>query len=73
MNFIPKDQIQKYTEQMKNESRLTISLAGKASFQLVRFLLFLTRIIPLKLSYSFCSFIVFAGSRLKWKRSKKLP
>jgi len=54
---------------MKNTSIPTKSLADKASFQLVRFLLFLTRIIPLKISYSLCTFIVFVGSGLKWKRS----
>ena len=48
----------------------TKSNAGKASFHLVRFMLFLTRIFPLKLGYSLCSFIVFVGSRLNWKRKK---
>jgi KDO2-lipid IV(A) lauroyltransferase len=43
-------------------------LAGKASFQLVKLLLFLTRIFPVKFTYALCSFIVFVGSRLKWKR-----
>lgn len=41
-----------------------------ASFKLVRFLLSLTRIIPLKMGYSLCSILVFAGSRLNWKRKK---
>lgn len=43
-------------------------LAGKASFMVVRLILFLTRLIPVKCSYAFCSFTVFMGSRLKWKR-----
>ena len=37
---------------------------------LVNCILFLTRILPLKISYSFCTFIVFAGSGLKLKRRK---
>jgi len=41
-----------------------------ASFKLVRFLLSLTRIIPLKMSYSFCSFLAFTGSGINWKRQK---
>jgi len=45
-------------------------LAGKASFQLVKLILFLTRIFPVKLSYAFCTFAVFAGSLFKWKRKK---
>ena len=45
-------------------------LAGKASFQVVKLILFLTRIFPVKFSYSFCTFAVFVGSRLKWKRKK---
>jgi KDO2-lipid IV(A) lauroyltransferase len=48
----------------------TKNLAGKASFTLVRFMLFLTRIFPLKWSYSLCSFAVFIGSRINWKRKK---
>jgi KDO2-lipid IV(A) lauroyltransferase len=44
--------------------------ASNASFKLVRFLLFLTRIVPLKLSYSFCSFLAFIGSGLNWKRKE---
>lgn len=45
-------------------------LAGKASFQLVKLILFLTRIFPVKFSYAFCTFVVFVGARLKWKRKK---
>jgi len=45
-------------------------LAGKASFQVVKLILCLTRISPVKLSYAFCTFAVFVGSRLKWKRKK---
>ena len=48
----------------------TKTFAGKASFQLFKFILFLTRIFPLKLTYSLCSIIVFIGSRFKWKRKK---
>jgi Kdo2-lipid IVA lauroyltransferase/acyltransferase len=46
------------------------NIGGKTSFFLVKVMLFLTRIIPLKLSYALCAFIVFIGSRLKWKRKK---
>lgn len=42
--------------------------AAKASFLLVRFILFITSVFPVRCSYAFCSFIVFVGSRLKWKR-----
>jgi KDO2-lipid IV(A) lauroyltransferase len=45
-------------------------LAGKASFQLVRLILFLTRIFPVKCSYAFCSFIAFLGTKLRWKRKR---
>jgi KDO2-lipid IV(A) lauroyltransferase len=41
---------------------------GKASFQLVKFILFLTRVFPLKWAYALCSFVVFILSRLSWKR-----
>ena len=44
------------------------NFSGKASFHLVKFILFLTRIINVRLAYALCAFIVFAGSRLKWKR-----
>jgi Kdo2-lipid IVA lauroyltransferase/acyltransferase len=43
---------------------------GNASFQLVRFILFLTRIIPIKSLYALCSFVVFIGARFRWKRKK---
>jgi KDO2-lipid IV(A) lauroyltransferase len=43
-------------------------IAGKASFQFVKFLLFLTRIVPLNWAYALCSFMVCIGSGLKWKR-----
>ena len=46
------------------------NLSGKASFQLVKFVMFLTRIFPVKLAYALCPFIVFIGSRLKWKRKR---
>jgi len=45
-------------------------IAAKASFLAVRFILFITRIIPVKGSYAFYSFIVFVGSRIKWKRKQ---
>ena len=45
-------------------------ILGRASFLLVKFILLLTRIIPLKWSYALCDFVVFAGSRLNWKRKK---
>jgi KDO2-lipid IV(A) lauroyltransferase len=44
--------------------------SDKTSFHLVKFILFLTRIIPLGMSYSLCRFIVCAGSCLKLKRKK---
>ena len=50
---------------MKNKKR-----AGKASFQVVRFILFMTRVIPVRCSFAFCNFVVFVGSRLNWKRKK---
>jgi KDO2-lipid IV(A) lauroyltransferase len=40
------------------------------SLYAVRFMFFLTRILPLKWAYSFCTFVVFIGSRFKWKRKK---
>lgn len=43
-------------------------LAGRASFQLVRFILFLTKLSPVKCSYAFCFFTVSVVSRLRWKR-----
>jgi KDO2-lipid IV(A) lauroyltransferase len=43
---------------------------GKISFYLVKFLLFLTRIFPLKFGYGLCAFIVFAGSGINWKRKR---
>ena len=43
-------------------------LAGRASFQLVRFILFITKVIPVKCSYAFCSFIAILGTKLRWKR-----
>jgi KDO2-lipid IV(A) lauroyltransferase len=55
---------------MKNVPMAAKTLAGKASFQLFKFILFLTRILPLKLTYALCSFIVFVGSRFNWKRKK---
>jgi Kdo2-lipid IVA lauroyltransferase/acyltransferase len=44
--------------------------AGKATFRIVKFLLFLTRVFPLGFGYGFCSFIAYTGSVIKWKRSK---
>ena len=45
-------------------------LAAKASFQLVKIILFLTRIFPVKLTYAFSTFAVFLGSLFKWNRKK---
>jgi len=44
--------------------------AAKSSFQLVKIVLFLTRVFPVKWSYAFCKFVAFVGSRLRWKRKK---
>jgi len=44
--------------------------AARLSFQLVKMVLFLTRIFPVKWSFAFCTCVVFVGSRLKWKRKK---
>ena len=44
------------------------NLAGKASFQLVKFILFMTKISPVKLSYAICTFTAKVASGLKWKR-----
>ncbi len=46
------------------------NIAGRASFLVVKFLLFLTRILPVRMIYGFSSFVVFAGSRLRWKRKR---
>jgi KDO2-lipid IV(A) lauroyltransferase len=43
-------------------------IAGKASYQLVKFILLLTRIIPLRMTYALISLIVTVGSVFKWKR-----
>jgi len=43
-------------------------IAGKVSFQLVRFILFLTSILPVKVSYAICNFTASAGALFKWKR-----
>lgn len=45
-------------------------LAGKASFQLVRFFLFLSRFLPLKASYVCCTAAGSAISLLNWKRKR---
>jgi len=45
-------------------------LAGKASFQLAKFILLLTRVIPVRCTFAFCTFLVFVGSRLRWKRKQ---
>jgi len=42
--------------------------AGRASFQLVKFILFMTKVSPVKLSYAICTFTAFVASGLKWKR-----
>jgi len=46
------------------------NIIGKTSFHLVKFMLFLTRIFPVKFAYALCTFIVFIGSRLNWRRKK---
>lgn len=46
------------------------NISGKTSLFLVKSILFLTRIFPLKMSYALCNFIVFAGSWIKFKRKK---
>lgn len=43
-------------------------IANRIPFLLVRFILFLTKIIPLKWAYALCGCIAFAGSRIRWKR-----
>ncbi|TFH34311.1 MAG: hypothetical protein E4G95_08415, partial [Bacteroidia bacterium] len=43
-------------------------IAGKVSFQLVRFVLFLTSILPVNVSYAICNFTASAGALFKWKR-----
>ena len=45
-------------------------LAGKASFQLVRLVLLISRVFPVRCSFALCDFSVFVGSRLNWKRKK---
>ena len=45
-------------------------LTGKASFHLVRFILFLTRILPVKASYAICGFLASVGSFLNWDRKR---
>ena len=46
------------------------NFAARSSFQLVKIVLFLTRVFPVKWSYAFCTFVVFVGARLNWKRKK---
>jgi len=43
---------------------------GRISLYAVRFMFFLTRILPLKWGYSFCTFVVFIAYGFKWKRKK---
>lgn len=43
-------------------------LAGKASYQMARLILFLTRVSPVQFSYALCDLTVFVGSRFRWKR-----
>ena len=45
-------------------------IAGKASFHLVRFLLFLSRFLPVKASYAICDFFASIGSSLNWNRKQ---
>ena len=46
------------------------NFAARSSFQLVKIVLFLTRVFPVKWSYAFCTFVVFVGARLNWKRKR---
>jgi KDO2-lipid IV(A) lauroyltransferase len=46
------------------------NFAARSSFQLVKMVLFLTRIFPVEWSFAFCACVVYVGSRLKWKRKK---
>jgi Kdo2-lipid IVA lauroyltransferase/acyltransferase len=43
-------------------------VTGRATFYLAKFMLFLTRIIPLRMSYSLCSFLAWLGTVIDWKR-----
>lgn len=43
-------------------------IVGKASYQLVRFLLLLTGILPVKVSYAICNFLAAAAALVKWER-----
>ena len=45
-------------------------LAGTASYQLVKLVLFLTRILPVRVSYAICGFMASVGSSLNWKRKR---
>jgi KDO2-lipid IV(A) lauroyltransferase len=44
------------------------SNSHKTSYRIVKFILLLTRIIPLRMSYSLCTFVVFIGSGFPLKR-----
>jgi len=46
------------------------NIAGRASFLVVKFLLLLTRLLPVRMIYGFSVFVVFVGSRLRWKRKQ---
>jgi Kdo2-lipid IVA lauroyltransferase/acyltransferase len=46
------------------------NIAGRASFLVVKFLLFVTKILPVRMIYAFSAFVVFVGSRLRWKRKR---
>ena len=45
-------------------------IAGKASFHLVRFLLFLSKVLPVKASYAICEFLASVGTLLKYERRR---
>lgn len=50
-------------------------MAGKNSawtfsFQLIRFALFLTRVLPVKISYAICNLLASIGSAFNWKRKR---
>jgi KDO2-lipid IV(A) lauroyltransferase len=45
-------------------------IAGKASYQMVRFIVLLTRIFPIKWVFCLGAFVVFTGTKLNWKRKR---
>lgn len=45
-------------------------IAGRASYQMVRFILLLARIFPIRGVFCLSAFVVFTCSRLRWKRKR---